>query len=170
MMHTRRTHTRQPIASFEALAAIPDLPTPAAVIAAVRARGNDALDLRDATHEACHALDAGLETGWTREAIHQALRRKHSAVAELFQAEVLARAVEQIACADLGVDPGTSVEGGAIIATFEAIKSGLPYTDPDTFVRIVKVTMGSARARAMVESVLSLAAASAPTSARRRRK
>ena len=148
---------------------MPDLPTAAAVIAAARARGSNAADLRDAAHEACHALDAGLETGWDREAIHEALRRRHSVVVEFFQAEVLARAVEQVVCADLGVDPGMSVEAAAMLAMLEAIKRDSPYTEPSTMAKLVTATMNSTRARAMADRVIALATTPSPRRASRRR-
>jgi hypothetical protein len=82
----------------------------AAVVAAVRRRGSDARNLRDAAHEACHALDVGLRGVWKRERIHTALCRKATEPSgyldrsELVAAELRARAVEALVCRAFNVD------------------------------------------------------------------
>jgi len=40
------------------------------LIAIVVEKGGDARDVRDAAHEACHALMWGVKKKWTRENIH----------------------------------------------------------------------------------------------------
>lgn len=77
------------------------------LIEIIRARGSDAEDLRDAAHEAHHALDTGLERKWTRDNIHAAIMRKagpgRRALTELVSFEFDARAVEWIICERFGV-------------------------------------------------------------------
>lgn len=98
-------------------------PTPESVIAAVRSMGSDACDLRDAAHEAYHAIRGGLRSGrWDRETIHRAVIRLEPA--DIACHELGARAVEQIVCARIGVDCGT-VDSWAHVAWMEAFKSGV---------------------------------------------
>lgn len=104
---------------------------PEAFIAAVRARGSDATDLRDAFHEAHHAVTAKLKKPWERERIHQALlhlpRVKKWGVAMLVQEEIDARAVERVACAKFGIE--YDVDWWAMMAAMETCKTlgaGLP--------------------------------------------
>jgi len=82
--------------------------TPELILEAVRSRGSDARDLRDAAHEAHHALFAQVRGSWDREAIHTALVR-HSdrsglGMGALISYELDARAVERTVCLRLGVD------------------------------------------------------------------
>ena len=83
------------------------------------------------------------------------MKRPH---AEGLMAEVMARAVEQIVCADLGVDPG-SVESWAMVSCLEAIKTGMPHTDPKTFATLVRQAMDTRQA---ADAVLALASAEVP--------
>lgn len=127
-----------------------------ALIDAIRARGSNARDLRDAAHEAYHAIDAGLSSGWDREVIHRALCRKHRRPIDLLMSEVMARAVEQIVCADLGVDPGGDVDRWAMVSAMEAIKFRLPHAEPSVFARYVRKAMEDGTARAAADRVLAL--------------
>lgn len=85
------------------------------LVDAIRRRGCDARDLRDAAHEACHALDLGLSGSWGRERINAALLAKvkrpqqsldlevtlygHAVdLGEFVAAELRARAVESMVC------------------------------------------------------------------------
>jgi len=74
----------------------------ARLIAAVRARGATPRDLRDAAHEAAHALRTGLDVPWTRDRIHDAVLVAASEPSELLAAELEARAVELLVCRQLG--------------------------------------------------------------------
>lgn len=69
------------------------------IIGAVQARGNDATNLRDAAHEACHALDYAVEGPWDRESIHDARPPERSSA---IASEIRARAVERLVCERLG--------------------------------------------------------------------
>lgn len=130
-------------------------PTAEQVIEAVRACGSDPRDLRDAAHEASHALDVGLEHGqWDRESIHSAVMQRGRAFAVL--SEIKARAVEQMVCADLGIDPG-DVKRWALIACMEAVKNGIALPGLDWFVERVTNTMQTPPARKMADRVLRLA-------------
>lgn len=82
------------------------------LLAAVSSRGNDAIDIRDAAHEACHGIQARHRGSWERESLHRGLlqRSRKSILAELTYSyapliawELDARAVEQIVCAKLAV-------------------------------------------------------------------
>jgi hypothetical protein len=86
---------------------------PKKLLEAIQARGCDATDLRDAAHEAHHALFVKLSSRWGRERIHQALLRKatraaiamrglvtrpEALAATLTSYELDARAVEWLIC------------------------------------------------------------------------
>lgn len=109
---------------------LPDVSTEF-VVEAVRLRGSDARDLRDAVHEAHHAISSGLRGKWERERVHQALLRmprvKKWGVAMLVQEEVDARAVERLACAKFGIEYDS--EYWAMMAAMETCKTlgvGMP--------------------------------------------
>lgn len=127
------------------------------IITRVRERGSDARDLRDAAHEACHALDAGARS-WEREDIHAALdakaKRRRS---YLWEAECLARAVEEVVCDRLDV----AIDGRnerVLKACFEAVKRRYPFGDYDTTLRQVSVLIVDRRTLAMVDRILELGA------------
>lgn len=103
------------------------------VIAAVRARGSGADDLRDAAHEAFHAIRARLELPWTRENIHQGILEKFSKV-ELLSEEVSARAVEMLVCEHF--DEPYDQDQYMLLACMENTRVGIA-TDFETFRRLV---------------------------------
>jgi hypothetical protein len=82
-----------------------------AIVQYVQGRGSDASDLRDAAHEAYHAIYAHAKR-WDRESIHKALCkriRKNWGRGEYYRSELIrqelrARAVEWIVCETLGVE------------------------------------------------------------------
>ena len=95
--------------------------TPESIIAAIRANGSDATDLRDAAHEACHALQWGVKKKWTRENIHAKKPKPHRIFGDIgVRDEIDARAVEQLVCARLGVECG-SVDHWAHICWMESL-------------------------------------------------
>lgn len=125
------------------------------LIAAVRSNGNDPRDLRDAAHEAHHALEAKVKRGkWDRETIHRAVMKM--GLGRAVQSEIMARAVEQIVCADLGVDCGT-VEKWAMIACMEALKSRVQVPGLDWMVARIKAAVVSPEGRKAADAVLALA-------------
>jgi len=69
--------------------------------------------------------------------------------------EIMARAVEQIVCRDLGVDCG-SVEQWGAFACIEAIKSGIAYPSLEWFVERVNDYMKSRAAREAADRVIAL--------------
>ncbi len=82
---------------------MPKIPTPEQIIAAIRKRGSDATTLRDAAHEAQHALECGCTKPWTRDNVHRAVLRHASKLAgarrnfsEQVALEVRARATEML--------------------------------------------------------------------------
>lgn len=93
--------------------------TPERIVEAVRLRGSNAEDVRDAIHEACHAVDVGLRPPWTRERIHTRILARAGAVwragrivrhgdaLTLLRLERNARLLEHAACARFGVEYDT---------------------------------------------------------------
>jgi hypothetical protein len=94
------------------------------VVEAVRRLGNNARDLRDAAHEACHAIDGRVPHGkWKRDTIHQYLnKRKVLGVSGLVYYEVRARAVEKLVCEHF--DVAYEVEEWVNVACLEAAGYG----------------------------------------------
>jgi hypothetical protein len=96
-----------------------------ALVEAIRRRGSNPRNLRDAAHEACHALEVGLRQPWQRERIHSALCEKvtgpggHLDNASFVAAELRARAVETLVCQAFEVD--YDIEGWAAISYVEAL-------------------------------------------------
>lgn len=128
------------------------------LILAIRARGSDASDLRDAAHEACHALEFDVPEGsWDRESIDKVVQRRNRKRdrSSAWASEILARAVEQLVCADLGVECW-SVEKCVGVACMEAIKLDRINYDFDLFVRLVQLRMASVEAREMANRVEAL--------------
>lgn len=124
------------------------------VVQAVRAMGSDARDLRDAAHEAHHALDAGVKPGcWDRETIHNALVRIGRA--EGLASEVMARAVEQLVCADFGVPYGDE-ERWITIACLELAKGGLGVPSIEWMVNAVRHAKASPESRKAADRVLAV--------------
>lgn len=103
----------------------------------ISSAGNDARNLRDAAHEAAHALQMNIPKGqWERDSIHDALctqarefsRGKRDSLQQahnfLWRSEIYARAVEQIVCRDLNI-PTDPVEVWANNAFMEASMMGI---------------------------------------------
>jgi hypothetical protein len=132
------------------------------LLAAVRTRGSDARDVRDAAHEACHAIESGLwlRGRWDRETIHRGLNQRASGVlatSNLVLCEIVARGVEQIVCKDLGVNCGTIEEWAAItwFETFHNERIKLPSVEWVS--ERVRTHMTGQRARLLAKKVLALA-------------
>lgn len=73
------------------------------ITANIRAKGCDAVNVRDAAHEACHAMAWGLKGKWTRENITRKnpyRRRPALGVGD----EITARAVEALVMQSLGLE------------------------------------------------------------------
>jgi len=99
-----------------------------ALIALGRSKGNKPHDVRDAAHEAFHAMTAGVDD-WDRENIHEALVAlfdRRGGNADFWLHEMEARAVEQIVCERLGV-PTKAIEAWYHTSVLEAMKGALPY-------------------------------------------
>lgn len=123
-------------------------------VSAVQAKGSDARDARDAAHEACHALKWGVTKKWTRDNIHA---RKPKVVGVGLSDEILARAVEQLVCADLGVECG-SVEKWAGVCFMELIKNERLNVPFEFLKNAITERMEHATAREWADKVLGLAA------------
>jgi len=79
--------------------------TASALLQAIRSRGSDAETIRDAAHEATHALQTNLHSPWNRDNIHEAVERlakrhflgRHfGRMSALVRFELEARAVEML--------------------------------------------------------------------------
>lgn len=125
-----------------------------ALVAAVRAKGRDARDPRDAAHEACHALKWGVSKRWTRDNIHAKKPRVRSVgVSD----EILARAVEQLVSADVGYDCG-GVSAWAQTCWMEMLKNeGISLPAGDWLEKAIRKRMESPAAREWADRVLELA-------------
>ena len=95
----------------------------------LREKGIQSDSLRDAVHEASHAVECGCpDDKWSdREAIHAAVCRRHPNPAYQAREEVEARATEWEACERYGID--YDVDAWAFMAAMEAVKCGvsMPY-------------------------------------------
>ncbi len=130
------------------------MPTTREIIAAVNAQGSNATDLRDAAHEACHALQLGLFRDWSRLAIHKRLRGLRSA--KRMSIEIVARAVEQIVCQRMG-EKTWSIEETAVITLLEAAKDGdAPEFSLAELVLAIQETMQKHTALELAERVIAL--------------
>lgn len=139
------------------------------VILAIRARGSDATDLRDAAHEAWHAIEAAIPEGqWDRNTISARVKRKGRGWAAA--SEVKARAVEQIVCQRMGVPAGRhKLEDWVGTSCMEAIKFRepfLPYTDA---LAAVKRYMASKDVQKDADTIIALATKATPATKRRRK-
>lgn len=122
---------------------------------AVSRRGCIARDVRDAAHEAAHALDVGLRVRWTRDRVHDALVRKFTQDWRYIRSEVEARAIEQIVCTRLAVVT-KPVEYWADRAVMESGHFGekmLPY---DKLVKAINMAIAAPDVIAKAERVLAL--------------
>lgn len=132
--------------------------TPAeSLLKAIRARGSDAQDLRDAAHEACHALQWNVRGKWTRRNIDRANpnkgRRSYSfGLAD----EIIARAVEQLVCVKLGAEC-PSIEACALTMIMEAMEIDRVNLPCDgTIERAIRRRLKAPEAHALAERVIAL--------------
>lgn len=129
------------------------------IIEAVRARGGGPpRDLRYAAHEAHHALELRLRAGrWDPEVIHRAITKRGRVFA--VTTEIGARAVEQIVCGELGVDPDGDIDRWARVAWHEAYQnSGIDMPSIAWIASMVRKVMRTPATRAAVDAVLRLGA------------
>lgn len=123
------------------------------IIAAIRDRGSDARDLRDAAHEAHHALFANVRKRWTRDNVHAGVLRaaRHRVIAgrdaALVKLELDARAVEWALCDRYGLP--YELDKWADIMWWETAKSmSILLPDVDQVAQAIRLT----RKRAIVET------------------
>ena len=126
------------------------------IITYVRKMGSDATSLRDASHEAHHALNAGLVKRWDRTTIDHAIMRKVRSIKGRIDEEIMARAVEQIVCADLGVEC-ESIEACATTAILEACHYRQVFLNADAVAPAIRAVMTTKPAREFADRILSLA-------------
>lgn len=127
----------------------------ARLLQALRERGIVSQDLRQAVHEACHALDFDLKPPWTRPRVSAAMDRPDMVgQARAEASEVLARAVERIVCLRYGVHIA-DVESLASKSSQEFWKDGLTV-DATRLAARISVCAGSKHAAEMADRVVGL--------------
>jgi hypothetical protein len=134
-------------------------PQATALLDAIRKRGVTSSSIRDAAHEACHALEWGVKKPWTRDNIHAKKPKAHRIFgpAPGIRSEVLARAVEQLVCGSLGVDCGP-VEHWAAVCWMEMFKNErISLPEGDWLESRIRSAIGNPKSRAMADRVLALA-------------
>lgn len=102
------------------------------VVAWARAQGSDTREVRDAAHEASHAVELRVND-WHRESIHAAVMELPPV--ERARTEVEARAVEQLVCEALGVHH--EWDGFLALCAIEATRSGVVFPNLETLKRMV---------------------------------
>lgn len=148
------------------------------IVEYVRAMGNDARDVRDAAHEAHHALDAPMKNKpWTRDNIHYALEVKANAKARawgrspsgmaasmMISYELDARAVEKIVCNHIGIeyddDHWTHV---AWMETLHSMRIALPT---DFFEEGLRTRLRVPRVHTAAQAIIALAELPIPSARR----
>ena len=120
------------------------------ILDAVRQRGSNAHDLRDAAHEATHGLELILPR-WDRRIVDRALMRMRPDVR--MRHEVTARAVEAVVCDRFGEEH--SVDHFAMVTAIEALKAGVSF-DAGAFAEAVRSAMTHPRVMDLAERVCAL--------------
>lgn len=93
--------------------------------------------VRDAAHEAFHALTVGLEDWSDREEVHRRLMRT-MAPSTLWLHEIEARVTERELCARFGLDTGRTLEEWIYHSAMEAIRTRVPHADPEKAVKLAQ--------------------------------
>lgn len=146
------------------MATNPRKETPASrLIAAIHARGSDAVDLRDAAHEACHAIRWNVPGKWTRKKITAANPYKSRRMFSFGLAdEITARAVEQIVCKRLGYTCAT-VEQCVLIMCMETLTYDRIELKFEEMKKAIEDRMESPQAAQLADQVIALVASDAST-------
>lgn len=129
------------------------MPTPEQMLKAFEAHGIETDNVRDGAHEAAHALAWDVAYPWTREDISDAAPRGNG---RKFQAELVARAVEQIVCEAVGA-PCEDLQSRAFIAAMEAMKMDRYNAPLDAWIKGIENALKSQEAKALAAQVLALA-------------
>jgi len=110
-------------------------------------------DVRDAAHEACHALQWKVTKPWTRENIHAKCPKR---IGDKLVQEILARAVEQLVCADLGA-PCDSIEKCAHHCFMEMLQNEkIRLPSGEWLAELIRERMREAPAKELAVRVLAL--------------
>lgn len=108
------------------------------VVRWVRRCGSDTNNVRDAAHEASHALEYRVRR-WGREAIHSKVIR--SRPGDRARTEVEARAVERLVCAAVNVTHDWSHFN--LLCAIEATRSGISFPSLDVLETLIQSAMRS---------------------------
>lgn len=133
------------------------------VIALCAKHGNKARDVRDAAHEAFHALYVNARD-WDREKVHAKLKKRFDK-AGLWIHEMQARAVEQLVCRHYGIDAG-ELDGWVFVSIREAVSHRLPFGEFDVSLQLARQFMDDPRARLWVNEIVKKASKFAGSEAR----
>lgn len=129
-----------------------------AILAHTLHKGSDAQELRDAAHEACHAIMWGV-TNWSRRNIDRCKPRGRAAQ---IRDEITARAVEQLVCQDLDVKCA-DVKSCANTCQMElAVLDGIELPDGTWLEDKIRTRMKSREARKYADLVIALAEEKTP--------
>ena len=131
----------------------------AALVGVLRGRGVDSTDLRHCVHEASHALDAKLIEPWTNRNVASAMKRLGPGRAAA--SELLARAVEQLVCARVGVTI-LPLEKWIFTSCMEAMKFRDPFLGYEEALSAARRSMDSEEARERADQILSLTEVATP--------
>ena len=125
------------------------------LITIVQQFGSDAQDVRDAAHEACHAIDCYVPEGdWDRETIHQHVLDKYLSAGEWVAAEVFARAVEWRVCEKLSIP--YDLDNWAMISFMETFKNMNLMTPADFWAPAIETVYKRSKSVRLAEEVLHL--------------
>lgn len=129
--------------------------TEQSLVKRVQHLGSDARDVRDAAHEACHALNACVADGqWDRETIHQHVLEECPSASEQVGAEIFARAVEWRVCDFFSVE--YDLQHWAGIAFMETLKNMNLNTPIDFWPSAIDTLYDHIRTITMADRILSL--------------
>ncbi len=128
--------------------------TSADLLIRIRECGSDARDLRDAVHEASHALDCKLRIGyWQRPTIERAMKKMSRG--DAIASEVEARAVEQIICERLN-EPVKPVSHWVLVTCVESLKHQEKVLTPNQMQFAIEQAMHGNYAKAKAIDILRL--------------
>ncbi len=133
------------------------------LLGAIQKRGCDARDLRDAAHEAHHALFVRLRGSWDRERIHEALVRRARRESKLYLNETLvryelyARAVEWTVCERFKLP--YEVEHWVDIMWWETLKHmNIKLPEVNEIAEAIKIAKGQWSTSRYADAVIALGA------------
>lgn len=122
--------------------------------AAVRAKGSDARSVRDAVHEACHAVQWGIKGRWSRTNIDRANPNKGRRKAAFgVRDEITARAVEALVMRKLDLE--YDQDKWVLMMVMETLKlDGIALPGFDWVKEAITARMGTREAEALATNLI----------------